>query len=180
MKAHLRNDPHGPELTREDAMRALHRDYAAVLTRFVASLTHEGTVAEDVVAETLLRAWKHPEVLQRPEAGVRAWLFTVARNLVIDDWRSAHHRWERSRAELPDHSMPDPTERILDSWLVADAMATLTPEHRSCINRAYFGGEDTQTIAVALGIPEGTVKSRLHYGLRALKLALEENGVSRP
>ncbi|WP_258067127.1 sigma-70 family RNA polymerase sigma factor [Arthrobacter sp. GMC3] len=180
MKDHLGAGTREQGLSRADAMRALHDDYAAVLTRFVAGLTHEGTVAEDVVAETLLRAWKHPEVLQRPEAGLRAWLFTVARNLVIDDWRSAHHRWERPSAELPDHVAPDPAERILDSWLVAEAMATLTPEHRGVITRAYFGGEDTETIAGALGIPAGTVKSRLHYGLRALRLALEENGVSRP
>ena len=180
MKAHLWNGLREEGSARAEAMRALHHDYAAVLTRFVTGLTHEGTVAEDVVAETLLRAWKHPEVLTRPEAGLRAWLFTVARNLVIDDWRSAHHRWERTSAEVPELLMPDPTERILDSWLVAEAMAALTPEHRGVITRAYFGGEDTETIAMALGIPPGTVKSRLHYGLRALRLALEENGVSRP
>ncbi|MGA7204237.1 MAG: sigma-70 family RNA polymerase sigma factor [Specibacter sp.] len=166
--------------TREDAMRALHQDYAALLTRFVLRLTREGTVAEDVVAETLLRAWAHQEVLQRPESALRAWLFTVARNLVIDDWRSAHHRLELARAELPEHPAPDQTDRILDSWLIAEAMESLTPEHREVIVRAYFGGEDTAGIAEALGIPAGTVKSRLHYGLQALKLALQENGVSRP
>lgn len=165
---------------RQDAMLALHADYAAVLTRFVRRLTTEGTVAEDVVAETLLRAWEHQEVLARPEGALRAWLFTVARNLVIDDWRSARHRLERARAELPENAAPDQTDRILDTWLVAEAMATLTEDHRAVITRAYFGGEDTGTIAAALGIPAGTVKSRLHYGLRALKLALAENGVGRP
>lgn len=166
--------------TREDAMRALHQDYAPLLTRFVLRLTHEGTVAEDVVQETLLRAWKHQEVLQREEPALRAWLFAVARNLVIDDWRSARHRLERLRAELPEAPAPDQTERILDSWLVSEALSALSIEHREVINRAYFQGEDTDTMAHALGIPVGTVKSRLHYGLRALKLALQENGVSRP
>lgn len=161
-------------------MRALHRDYALVLTRFVLRLTQEGTVAQDVVQETLPRAWVHQEVLQRPEAALRAWLFTVARNLVIDDWRSAHHRLEHARAELPERAAPDQSERILDSWLISEALATLSAEHREVITRAYFGGEDTNTIARALDVPAGTVKSRLHYGLHALKLALQEIGVSRP
>jgi RNA polymerase sigma-70 factor (ECF subfamily) len=166
--------------TREDAMLALHTQYAPLLTRFVLRLTREGTVAEDVVQETLLRAWSHQEVLQRSETALRAWLFTVARNLVIDDWRSARHRLEVVRDQLPDRGVADTTERILDSWLISDALSALTIEHREVITRAYFHGEDTDTIAHALGIPAGTVKSRLHYGLRALKLTLQENGVSRP
>ena len=166
--------------TRDEAMRALHRDYAVLLTRFVLRLTREGTVAEDVVAETLLRAWANQEVLQRPEGALRAGLFTVARNLVIDDWRSARHRLELARADLPERGTPDQTDRILDAWLIADAMESLSPEHREVITRAYFGGQDTASIAEDLGVPPGTVKSRLHYGLLALKLALQENGVSRP
>jgi len=161
-------------------MRALHQDYAPLLTRFVLRLTREGTVAEDVVQETLLRAWTHQEVLQREEPALRAWLFTVARNLVIDDWRSARHRLELARDELPESAAPDPTDRLLDRWLISEALTSLSAEHREVIARAYFNGEDTDTIAHGLGIPPGTVKSRLHYGLRALKLVLQENGVSRP
>ncbi|WP_287931421.1 sigma-70 family RNA polymerase sigma factor [Arthrobacter sp.] len=164
--------------TRDEAMRALHRDYAAQLTRFVQRLTREGTVAQDVVAETLLRAWEHPDVLQRSEPALRGWLFTVARNLVIDDWRSARHRHEIGTDQLPETPGPDQTDRILDAWLVEDALLTLTPEHREVIRLAYFDGRDTHTIAAALGVPDGTVKSRLHYGLRALRMALEERGVS--
>ncbi|NVM98040.1 sigma-70 family RNA polymerase sigma factor [Arthrobacter sp. SDTb3-6] len=164
--------------TREEAMRALHRDYAVQLTRFVQRLTSEGTVAQDVVAETLLRAWEHPDVLQRTEPALRGWLFTVARNLVIDDWRSARHRREIGTDQLPEHPGPDQTDRILDAWLVEDALLTLTPEHREVIRLAYFDGKDTRSIGAALGVPDGTVKSRLHYGLRALRLALEERGVS--
>jgi RNA polymerase sigma-70 factor (ECF subfamily) len=163
---------------REEAMRALHHDFAPQLTRFVQRLTREGTVAQDVVAETLLRAWEHPEVLQRSDPALRAWLFTVARRLVIDDWRSARHRREVGTDQLPEQPGPDQTDRILDAWLVEDALLTLTPEHRLVIRLAYFDVQDTRTIAAALGLPDGTVKSRLHYGLRALRLALEERGVS--
>ena len=58
-------------------------------------------------------------------------------------------------------------------------LVALSPEHRVVIVRAYFGGATIAEIAVELGIPEGTVKSRLHYGLRALRLALQEKGVTR-
>lgn len=160
------------------ALRELHGDYAQLLWRFVMRLVHDRAQAQDVVQETLLRAWQRPEVLAREPDALRAWLFTVARNLVIDDWRSARHRHEFGMNQLPEVSGDDQTERVLDAWLVGDALESLTVEHREVIRRAYFGGQDTQSIAAALEIPEGTVKSRLHYGLRAMRLALEERGVS--
>lgn len=160
------------------ALRELHDDYAQLLWRFVMRSLHDRAQAQDVVQETLLRAWQHPDVLAREPVALRAWLFTVARNLVIDDWRSARHRHEFGMNQLPEVSSDDQTERVLDAWLVGDALESLTPEHREVIRRAYFGGQDTRSIAATLDIPEGTVKSRLHYGLRALRLALEERGVS--
>ncbi len=60
-----------------------------------------------------------------------------------------------------------------------EALAGLSVEHRAVIVRAYYGGRSVAGIAEELGIPEGTVKSRLHYGLRALRLALQEKGVTR-
>ncbi|WP_026554773.1 sigma-70 family RNA polymerase sigma factor [Arthrobacter sp. 35W] len=167
----------------QEALRALHAEHAAALWRFATRLTSDSAFAEDVVQETLLRAWRHPEVLERGEPAVRAWLFTVARNLVIDDWRSARHRFEVGAEVVPDvlsqSGGVDATDRLLDGWLVADALETLSVEHREVIRLAYYSGADTASMAAALGIPPGTVKSRLHYGLRALRLALQERGVVR-
>ncbi len=160
------------------ALRELHGDYAQMLWRFAMRLVHDRAQAQDVVQETLLRAWQHPEVLTREPAALRAGLFTVARNLVIDEWRSARHRHEFGTDQLPETPADDATERVLDAWLVGDAMESLSADHREVIRLAYYGGRDTASIAVELDIPEGTVKSRLHYGLRALRLALEERGVS--
>jgi len=69
---------------------------------------------------------------------------------------------------------------VLDRWLIADALAALSPEHREVIAAAYYEGRSVAEIAGILHIPEGTVKSRLHYGLRGLRLALQEKGVSQP
>ncbi|MBW4096305.1 MAG: sigma-70 family RNA polymerase sigma factor [Acidobacteria bacterium] len=163
----------------QQELRELHGDYAQLLWRFVMRLVHDRAQAQDVVQECLLRAWQHPEVLAREPAAVRAWLFTVARNLVIDDWRSARRRHEFSTDQVPEVAAGDETDRVLDAWLVGDALAALSPEHRDVIRLAYYGGQDVASIALALDIPAGTVKSRLHYGLRALRLALQERGVSK-
>jgi RNA polymerase sigma-70 factor (ECF subfamily) len=80
---------------------------------------------------------------------------------------------------VPDASGRDETDARLDAWLLADALSSLSLEHRAVIVHAYYGGRSTAEISRELGIPEGTVKSRMHYGLRALRLALQEKGVTR-
>jgi RNA polymerase sigma-70 factor (ECF subfamily) len=67
---------------------------------------------------------------------------------------------------------------VLDAWLVSDALAELSDEHRAVIVHAYYGGRSISEISRELDVPEGTVKSRLHYGLRAMRLALQERGVT--
>jgi RNA polymerase sigma-70 factor, ECF subfamily len=141
-------------------------------------LTGDAQLAHDVVQETLLRAWKHPGKLLHNESSPRAWLFTVARNLVIDEQRSARSRLEIPSDELPERASMDDTDAVLDSWLVTDALAQLSPEHRTVIVYAYYGRRTIPDIAAELGVPSGTVKSRIHYGLRALQLALLEKGVT--
>ena len=73
---------------------------------------------------------------------------------------------------------PDGTQAVLDAWLVADALTGLSAEHRAVVVGAYYGGRSVAELARENQIPEGTVKSRLHYGLRALRLALQERGVT--
>lgn len=73
-------------------MKALYDEHAAVLWRYALRLTGDASQSEDVVQETLLRAWQHPEVIGDTERSARAWLFTVARNMIIDDRRSARFR----------------------------------------------------------------------------------------
>ena len=164
----------------QQVMVTLHETHAQALWGYALRLTHDRGRAEDVVQETLLRAWRHPDVLARGTDATRAWLFTVARNLVIDDARSA-----RSRREVPTKdedgggAVPDRTDAVLDSILVADALASLSVEHRQIVVDAYFLGHTVPEIARRHSIPEGTAKSRLHYGLRGLRLALQERGVTR-
>ena len=161
-------------------MQQLHDEHAAALWRFSLRLVgNDRGRAEDVVQETMLRAWRHRAVLDNAPPAVRAWLFTVARNIVIDEWRSRRARSEVSVAEVPEEvDLDDHSDQLLLSWVVAEAVTQLSPDHRAVLIECYYRGRPVSEAARRLGVPEGTVKSRTHYALRALKLALEEMGVS--
>lgn len=166
-----------------DRMVELHGEHARALWGFALRLTDgDRARAEDVVQETLLRAWRDRAILESTTAGARAWLFTVARRLVIDEWRSSRANREVLTEELPEPVADDAAataDALLLGWLVADAMARLTTEHRQVLVLCYFGGRSVADAAAELGVPPGTVKSRTHYALRSLRLILEEMGVTR-
>ena len=160
-------------------LTALYDAHAAPVWRYVVSLTGDAAGADDIVQEALLRAWRSPRVMADDPSRLRSWMITVARNLVIDEARSARRRHEHVVADLPEHPSDDDTDALFDQLLIEEALAGLSADHRAVIVTAYYGGRSVAQTAAELGIPEGTVKSRLHYGLRALKLALQERGVTR-
>ena len=163
-------------------MRVLYNEHGAALWRYAMRLTGDRARAEDVVQETLLRAWQHPEVTEDGERSARAWLFTVARNMIIDERRSPRFRRENGSLDTipePEATGPDEVNTALDRLLLGDAMAQLSQDHRAVIRRSYYLGWTTAQIADDLQIAEGTVKSRLHYAVRALRLTLQEMGVTR-
>jgi RNA polymerase sigma-70 factor (ECF subfamily) len=161
-------------------LRCLHDEHAPALWRYVVGLTGgDGARAQDVVQETLLRAWRNPAVLDQTHASARGWLFTVARRIVIDEWRTSRARREVVTDELPEHPVGDAVPGVLDRHVVAAALRTLSQEHREVLWECYFRGASVSQAADSLGIPPGTVKSRTHYALRALRLAIDELGGAR-
>ena len=168
------------QMTDEQAerLRAVHDDHGPALHRYVLRLTNgDSQFAEDVVQEALLRLWRKPQILEQSTGNVRAWLYTVARNLVIDDRRSARFGRESTTDEVPERPSRDAIGPAFDKWLLADALKSLSKEHRTAIVRAYYLGESVADIARRERIAEGTVKSRLHYALKALRNSLQEKGV---
>lgn len=162
-----------------ELMRALHDEHAHALWLYVLRLADgDRQFAEEVVQETLLRAWRNPRVLDQSAGPARGWLFTVARRIVIDQWRARRARPEIVGGEPPEVPVADGTDEAVQAWLVVEALRRLSAEHRAVVVECYYLGNSVAEAARRLRVPEGTVKSRTHYALRSLRLILEEMGVS--
>lgn len=162
------------------AMASLYDEHAAALWRYAIGLTGDASRAEEVVRETLLRAWQHPETARDADRSARASLFTIARNMIIDERRSArcrHVARSFDDSSTPQLSVPYQVDAALDRLVIAAAIAQLSAEYRAVIQRSCYGGWTTAQIATDLGIAEETVMSRLHHAARALRLTLHETGV---
>ncbi len=165
---------------RASLLRAIHDAHSKELLRYVLRLTHgDKAFAEDVVQESMLRLWRKPELLEQCTDGVRAWLYTVARNQVIDDRRSARYSRELKTDVVPERPSVDEFGPAFDKWILSDALMSLSADHRTAVVRAYYVGQTVAEIAAHERVPEGTIKSRMHYALRALRIALQERGVVR-
>lgn len=159
----------------------LYRDHARALFGLLLKLTSgDRTRAEDVVQETLLRAWRHREVLDAGRDFIRPWLYTVARRIIIDQQRAQRVRPAEVSGEFLENrpELEDYVDRLLTAHQVREALAELQPRHRAVLLEVYFHGLSVNEAAQVLGIPPGTVKSRTYYALRALRLALAERGVA--
>jgi len=160
---------------------ALCERHAPALLTYVTRLLGDRQMAEDIVQETLLRAWTHPHAVSGQDGSERGWLFTVARNLATDQFRARRARPQ----EMPDYlidlsgsASDEDLDLALQSMVVAEALTALTREHRAVLVQTFYLGRSVAQAAAELGIPEGTVKSRAYYALRSLRTALVERGVT--
>ena len=159
-----------------ELLRALHDEHAAALWSYVTGLLHGDRVrAQDVVQETLLRAWRNPDAIADPSTS-RSWLYTVAKRIVIDEWRASRRRPEVVTDEVPEMAVADATEQAVDRQLLLAAVRRLSSEHREVLLECYFRGRSVAEAATTLGVPVGTIKSRTHYALHALRAAINEMG----
>ena len=166
-----------PALDEEDGVRAAYRAYGAELFGFACRSLGDHGLAEEAVQETFLRAWRAADRFDPSIAPLRTWLYSIMRNVVID--------LTRARAARPAVTSPaepvvdigaDAYERALISWQVEEGLRRLGDDHRRILIETYYRARPYAEVAAELGIPEGTVKSRVYYALRALRLTLEEMG----
>ncbi|WP_341720762.1 sigma-70 family RNA polymerase sigma factor [Micromonospora sp. FIMYZ51] len=166
----------GAETDPVSRMRSIHAANAQPLYYYLLRLTcGQRELAEDLLQETMLRAWRRLEELPTEPDRIRRWLFIVARHLVIDA--------ARARAARPAEIygvdvgwMPSPEnalDEVVDRSVLSDALCRLTPEHRAVLIELYYGGVSVAEAASRIGIPEGTVRSRSFYALRAARGILE-------
>ena len=156
------------------AFRSLYAEHGPALLRLSTVLTGGDRYrAEDIVQETMLRAWTHRANLDIQHNSPRAWLITVARHLAVDAHRARQTR--PPEAELDDHlalaggQQPDAT---IDEVSVRAAISALPGLQRQVLTEIYYHDRSVAETARILRIPPGTVRSRTFYGLRALRRAL--------
>jgi RNA polymerase sigma-70 factor (ECF subfamily) len=165
-----------------DPLRAMFDDHAAALLAFAERFTTRES-AQDAVQETFLRAWRNLPRLRTDPRELRPWLFVVLRRVLIDAHRADRFR-PISVAEnaVFDHAIEDGHDRLLERWRLDHALDGLSPGHRQVLVEIYYRDTPSDRVADKLGIAPGTVRSRQHYALRALRRQLAgaaEDGPTR-
>ncbi len=180
----IRDSSRTPTFAREEGVREAYAAYGAELYRFALRGLGDAATAQDAVQETFLRAWRARDRYDPQVAGLRVWLFGIARNVVIDLHRAHGSRpWLRS---LADHqtlaeapvSGPDQWEALMHRWLVEEGLRRLGEDHRRALEQTYLADRPYGEVAAELGIPVSTLRSRVFYGLKALRIVMEEMEVS--
>jgi RNA polymerase sigma-70 factor (ECF subfamily) len=162
-------------------VRAAYTAHGPELYRFALRQLGDGGAAQDVVQEVFLRAWRAADSYDPELASLRTWLFAIARNVVVDEARRfAVRPWQRDLtdgSDLPAHAGAAEQDALVDTWVVEEALRRIGEDHRTAIVQTHLRGRPHAEVAAELGIPVGTLRSRVFYGLKALRLAMEEMGV---
>ena len=156
-------------------MQTIYDLHSAALLRTLLNWTYgDWQAAEDLMQETMVRAWRHLDTLNTDPETLRPWLFTVARRIAIDRFRAKLVRPPETEPEALDEAVEpaEPLDRLLDRNTVVGALRDLSEVHRSALVEVYLRDRTVPEAAAVLGVPEGTVKSRLHHGLRAARAAV--------
>ncbi len=161
-------------LKHERDVREAYAAHSGELYGFALRSLGDSGLAEEAVQETFVRAWRAGDRFDPQIGSLRTWLFAILRNVVIDLGRA-----RAARPRVADGGIEpsvEPLEEVLLSWQVEEAMRRLGNEHRQVLVETHYRGRPYAEVAAELGVPEGTVKSRVYYGLRALRVVLEEMG----
>jgi RNA polymerase sigma-70 factor, ECF subfamily len=159
-------------LTREHGVREAYAAHSEELYSFAVRSLDDAGLAEDAVQQTFLRAWRASDRYDPETSSLRTWLFAILREVVIELGRDGAARPQVTEGGVAPSA--EPLEQSLLAWQVEEAMHRIGGQHRQVLVETYYRGRPYAEVATELGVTEGTVKSRVYDGLRALKVALEE------
>ena len=166
----------------EADLLAAYRAYSGELFGVAFRGLRDRGLAEDAVQETFVRAWRSADRFDPSRGSVRTWLFVMLRSVLADQRRRRASRPLEVGASdelvLQDLASPDAFDAALLAWQVEEALRRMTPEHREVLVEIRLRGRTQVELAATLGVPVGTIKSRVHYALQALRLLLDEQGVT--
>jgi RNA polymerase sigma-70 factor (ECF subfamily) len=172
---HDRGMANGPNAADTEGLRQAYLAYGGELLGYARKSVGDPQLAEEVVQETFARAWRFRSSFRRDDGAMRGWLFAIERRVLIDQYRQRSARPAQPLEN--DLAAPeDEIERAMIGWQVEEAIRRLRPEHREVLVNTYFGQRSSRELAKELSIPEGTVRSRLFYALRSMRLTLDEMG----
>lgn len=165
----------------EAAFRSVVQEHEGAVHAYLRRRTGDAARAEDLTQEVFLRAWRHAEQFDARRGAARAWLFSIARNLVVDTFRAdaARPRAVYDESLLEALPAPDEVDAAVAAWTMSEALSRLSSAHRDVLLCLYYRRWTLVETAEHLDVAVGTVKSRSTYALRALRLVLEEMEVSR-
>ncbi|GGM10476.1 RNA polymerase sigma factor [Deinococcus aerophilus] len=157
----------------EDALRELHGRYARLLYALGHRMLRQADDVESCVQDAFMNAWKHAARFDPARASVKTWLVSIAHHRFLQQLRDR----PETALEIEDWDAPtsasDPTDRLM----AEQAVAGLEPQHRQLVELAYYRGYSHSELAVLLGLPVGTVKSRLRSALNLMKARLDPSGL---
>jgi RNA polymerase sigma-70 factor, ECF subfamily len=157
----------------EALIRSLYEEHGRAVLAYANRLLGDRAAAEDVLQETLVRAWRHAHAMVNEKGSVRGWLLTVARNIIIDRTRARASRpMEVAESPATPPLQHDHADGVVNSMVVLAALDKLSDDHRNVLVELYYRGRSVAEAAQALGIPPGTVKSRSFHALRAMRTAM--------
>jgi RNA polymerase sigma-70 factor (ECF subfamily) len=166
----------------EDALAELFRRHAGAVFGLARRVLGDAGRAEEIVQEVFVRLWNQPERFDPERGSLRSFLLAQSHGRAVDVLRSDSARREREESDARKAAEAGyDVEREVWDLAVAEsvrkAVHTLPEDERRAIELAYFGGRTYREVAVALGAPEGTVKSRIRSGLKRLRVSLADTTV---
>lgn len=164
-----------------EALAELYRRHGGALFALAVRVLQVREMAEEVVQDILVRLWRRPDLFDPNRGSLRSYLLAQTHGRAVDVVRSESSRRVRderdANAAKATYDLEGEALEVLVGHEVRDAIEALSVGEREAITLAYFGDQTYREVAMLLGEPEGTVKSRIRSGLRRLRTSLVEAGI---